>query len=307
MFPFRKKVASHLRALDWFKQNFVPYQGIIIHTQNRAPYPEVTGYFIPTLYDWGERDLARVCTRWLLSIQLEDGSFPAPDGVPYTFDTGQVMRGLCVAMDDDIKGVEEALKKASDWILTQIDSDGRLHTPSTELWGDIANDMIHLYVIPPLKAAGLKLGNEEYVKAAEAILHFYKHQEELIPFNRLAHFHAYIMEALCELGEIQLAEKGMSEVESLQREDGSIPAYPDVDWICSTAIAQYAVVWYRLGKKERADRAIHCMEKIQNKSGGFFGSYGNGAKYISGAEISWAVKYFLDAYRLKLGTENSLA
>ena len=307
MFSFRKKILSHQLALDWFKQNFVADQGIIVHTKNRMPYPEVTGYFIPTLYNWGERDLARVCTRWLLSIQLGDGSFPAPDGVPYTFDTGQVMRGLCAAMKDNVSGVEKALKKASDWILTQIDSDGRLKTPSTELWGDIANDMIHLYVIPPLKEAGQKLGNDEYVKAAEVILAFYKQQEELLPFNRLAHFHAYIMEALCELGETELAAKGMSDVERLQRTDGSIPAYSDVDWVCSTAIAQYAVVWYWLGKNERAERAIRYMEKIQNKSGGFFGSYGKGAKYIPGAEISWAVKYFLDAYHLKLEKENSHA
>lgn len=298
---------SYDRALDWFKKYVVPGQGIIVHTKQLVSYPEVTGYFIPTLYEWGENELARSCTRWLLSIQLGDGSFPAPDGVPYTFDTGQVMRGLCAAMEDEVQGVEEALKKASDWILTQIDSDGRLNTPSTELWGDIANDMIHLYVIPPLKEAGQKLGNDEYVKAAEAILAFYKQQEELLPFNRLSHFHAYIMEALCELGETELAAKGMSDVEVLQRKDGSIPAYPDVNWTCSTAIAQYAVVWYRLGKTERADRAIRYMEKIQNKSGGFFGSYGQGAKYISGAEISWAVKYFLDAYHLKMEKENSHA
>lgn len=306
MFSLLKKTPSHQRSLDWFRQNFVPDKGIIVHTKNRVPYPEVTGYFVPTLYSWKERDLARVCTRWLLSIQLADGSFPAPDGVPYTFDTGQVMRGLCAAMGD-VTGAEEALKKSADWLLTQIDSDGRLNTPSTELWGDIANDMIHVYVIPPLKEAGQKLGNNEYVTAAEFILDFYKKQEELLPFNRLAHFHAYIMEALCELGETELAEKGMKEVESLQKKDGSIPAYPDVDWICSTAIAQYAVVWSRLGKIERANRAIRCMEKIQNKSGGFFGSYGKGAKYIPGAEISWAVKYFLDAYHLKLAREKSHA
>jgi malonyl-CoA O-methyltransferase len=70
--------------------------------------------------------------------------------------------------------------------------------------------------------------------------------------------------------------------------------------VCSTGIAQYALVWYRLGNTERADRALAYLERIQNKSGGFSGSYGEGAKYIPGAEISWAVKYFLDAYWLKL-------
>ena len=97
MFFWQKKKPSYERAMDWFKQNMVTGQGIIVHTKQPVPYPEVTGYFIPTLYNWGEKELARTCTKWLLSIQLPDGAFPAPDGVPYTFDTAQVMRGLCAA------------------------------------------------------------------------------------------------------------------------------------------------------------------------------------------------------------------
>lgn len=288
--------------MDWCKQNMVPGQGVIIHTKQPEPYPEVTGYYIPTLYNWGEQELARTCTKWLLSIQLPDGAFPAPDGVPYTFDTAQIMRGLCAAVGD-VDGAEPALRKACDWMLTQVDASGRLKTPSTEQWGDIASDLIHTYALPPLAQAGKLLGVKEYEEAARFVLDYYKRQDGLVPFNRLSHFHAYAMEALCELGEIELAKRGMADVEKCQRKDGSIPAYPDVDWICSTGIAQYAIVWYTLGNRERADRAIAYLEKIQNPSGGFFGSYGKGAKYIPGGEISWAVKYFLDAYLLKLRGE----
>ena len=290
---------SCAKALDWFKSNMVENQGIIVHTKEQVPYPEVTGYFIPTLYNWGEVELARSCTRWLLSIQLPDGAFPAPDGVPYTFDTGQILRGLCAALGD-VEGVRKPLTRACDWLLTQIEDNGRLTTPSTELWSDIASDLIHVYVLPPLIQAGKLLGKPEYIDAAHHVLSYYKQQEELVPFNRLSHFHAYVMEALCELEEFELTKRGMEDVERLQRRDGSIPAYPDVDWICSTGIAQYAIVWYALGKREQADKALRYLEKIQNSSGGFNGSYGKGAKYIAGAEISWAVKYFLDAYLLKM-------
>ena len=55
-----------------------------------------------------------------MSIQMEDGAFPAPDGTPYTFDTGQIMRGLCAAIDD-VEGARESLVRASDWVLTQIE------------------------------------------------------------------------------------------------------------------------------------------------------------------------------------------
>lgn len=300
-FLFGKK-KSYEKALDWYRDNRVAGKGIIVHTRLQEPYPEVTGYFIPTLYAWGEDNLAREAVNWLISIQSNDGSFPAPDGTPYTFDTGQIMRGLCAALGD-VDGAEDHLERACDWVLTQIDDSGRLLTPSTELWGDIANDMIHTYVLPPLREAGEKLNKDEYIKAADCVLAYYKSQDELVPFNRLSHFHAYIMEALCELDEIELASRGMAEVERLQRKDGSIPAYPDVTWVCSTGMAQYAVIWYLLGKAEPANRAIRYLEKIQNKSGGFYGSYGEGSDYIPNAEISWAVKYFLDAYRLKLQRE----
>ncbi len=306
MFFWQKNKPSYERAMDWFKQNMVPGQGIIVHTKQPVAYPEVTGYFIPTLYNWGETELARSCTRWLLSIQLPEGAFPAPDGVPYTFDTGQIMRGLVAALDD-MDDVEQPLRRACDWILTQVEPSGRLTTPSTELWTGIASDLIHTYVLPPLTEAGKRLGVKAYTDAADFVLAYYKKQEDLVPFNRLSHFHAYAMEALCELGELELAARGMADVERCQRSDGAIPAYPDVTWVCSTGMAQYAIVWYTLGRKEAADRAIRYLEKIQNKSGGFFGSYGKGAQYIAGGEISWAVKYFLDAYRLKLQGEGKHA
>lgn len=303
MFFLPNRKPSYVRAMDWFKQHMVEGKGVIVHTRQPVPYPEVTGYFIPTLYQWGEKELARTCTRWLLSIQLPEGAFPAPDGVPYTFDTGQIVRGMVAALDD-MDEIEQPLRKACDWILTQMEPNGRLNTPSTEMWTDIASDLIHTYVLPPLADAGKRLGVKEYIEAADFVLAYYKEQDGLVPFNRLSHFHAYTMEALCELGEFKLAAQGMADVESAQRRNGAIPAYPNVDWVCSTGIAQYAIVWYTLGNKVPADRAIAYLEKIQNKSGGFFGSYGKGAQYVSGAEISWAVKYFLDAYRLKLHTES---
>lgn len=298
MLFWQKKKPSYERAMDWCKQHTVPGQGVIVHTRQPVAYPEVTGYYIPTLYQWGEQELARSYTRWLLSIQLPDGAFPAPDGVPYTFDTGQIMRGLVAALDD-MEGVEQPLRRACDWMLTQVEPSGRLTTPSTELWTGIASDLIHTYALPPLMEAGKRLGVKEYRDAAAFVLDYYKRQDDLVPFNRLSHFHAYAMEALCELGETELAARGMADVARVQRKDGAIPAYPDVEWVCSTGMAQYAIVWYTLGERERADRALRYLEKIQNKSGGFFGSYGKGAQYIAGGEISWAVKYFLDAYRLK--------
>lgn len=302
---FRKtKEPSYQRAMSWFKNNFIPGQGIILHTRKPVAYPEVTGYYIPTLYQWGEKEYARKCTRWLLSIQLEDGAFPASDGVAYTFDTGQVLRGLCAAAGD-VPGADQSAIRAADWLLGQIQQDGAVTTPSTDLWGDIASELIHTYVLPPLKQAGELFGREDYIDAAERALRYYTRKPELVRFNRLSHFHAYVMEALYEMGELEKCAEGMAEVAASQRRDGSVPAYPDVEWVCSTGLAQYAVIWQYLGEHNRAERAIAYLEKIQNPSGGFNGSYGKGANYIRNAEISWAVKYFLDAWALKLARESA--
>jgi malonyl-CoA O-methyltransferase len=199
-----------------------------------------------------------------------------------------------------VDGVEAATEKAGDWLLTQIKDDGRVVTPTKDLWGDIASELIHIYILPPLIESGKLLGKPEYLQAADQALSYYKNQTELVPFNRLSHFHAYCMEALYELGEVDLVRVGMDDVAGYQNRDGAIPAYPDVEWVCSTGMAQYAVIWYQIGEINKANQAIDYLEKLQNESGGFFGSYGNGATYIPGAEISWAVKYFLDACSLKL-------
>jgi malonyl-CoA O-methyltransferase len=297
IFKLKKKktiISNYNKGINWIKYNTLPEQGIKVSSKKKTPYPEVTGYTIPTLYQCGEIELARNLIKWLIEQQNEDGSFSAPNGPPYTFDTGQVIRGFIAAFDD-LPHVEKPLRKACDWILTQVQSDGRLATPSIEMWGNIVDDRIHLYVLPPLIEAGKKINEPKYIEAAHRVLEYYKQKKDIVEFNTLSHFYAYIIEALCDLGEKELAKAAMEEVAALQNKDGSVPAYKNVSWVCSTGVAQFAVIWYKLGMRERADKAIQYLEKIQNTSGGFYGSYGNRANYFPKEEISWAAKYFLDA------------
>src|SRR5882724_5457617 len=70
-------------------------------------YPEVTGYIIPTLYDFGRltddlavRHASYLATDWLLSLQMPSGAFPgglrgpANEAQPSVFNTGQILQGL---------------------------------------------------------------------------------------------------------------------------------------------------------------------------------------------------------------------
>lgn len=292
---------SYNKALEWIDNNSTS-DGILISSKQRTVYPEVTGYFIPSLLRWGYKEKALGFAWHLANIQNSDGSWSDPSGKsPYTFDTGQILKGL-LALADDIPELENHILKGCNWILSHQKSDGRIITPDASQWGGIVPESIHLYALEPIKEAGKRWGKDTYIHAVDRALEFYLPKNNLIDFQTLSHFHAYIIEALVDLGEIERARVAMGKIASLQRRDGSIPAYPDKHWICSPGLMQYALIWYKLGIVDRADKAFHYACKLQNESGGFYGSYGRKAQYFTDEEISWAVKYFLDAYYWKIKT-----
>jgi malonyl-CoA O-methyltransferase len=299
--------AGRNAALRWVDAQVLPSAGMRVHAGDIRAYPEVSGYFVPTLlHNWARRYLALQLAQWLVRIQNADGSWPDPSGrAAYTFDTGQVIRGL-VAVVDTVPGAEAGIRRGCDWLLTQIEPSGRVTTPERSAWrlpnGRVVSDRIHLYTLGPLRDAGKLLDEPRYLEAAERALAYYLSQPDLTAFDTLSHFHAYVLEALIDLGHPQGAAQGMAEVEALQNEDGVVPGYRDVKWLCSPGLAQYAVIWYKLGKPEYANRALDCLCRLQDERGGLFGSYGQGADYFPDKEISWAVKYFLDACHLKTQT-----
>ncbi|MGC2047895.1 MAG: hypothetical protein WA635_04710 [Gallionella sp.] len=88
-------------------------------------------------------------------------------------------------------------------------------------------------MLPPLIQAGKLLGVPEYIEAADTVLSYYRQQDALVPFNRLEHFHAYAMEALWELGEVELATRAMADVARCRRPKGTrIPDYMHVEDLC---------------------------------------------------------------------------
>lgn len=297
------------KAISWIQKNTINNESIICHTRKPKGYPEVTGYFIPTLIRWGYRSLAVSYAKWLCRIQREDGAWLDTDGKePYVFDTAQILKGL-IAVREIYPHVDGCIKKGCDWILNNMHESGRLSTPSTKAWGSkkMCSELIHLYCLSPLVQASTLFKAPHYKEAAHRILEYYKtyYYDEIMNFNLLSHFYAYVMEALLDMGETDMALTAMEKIAALQKENGAVPAYRDVDWICTPGLFQFSLVWFRLGDIERGNKAFRYACKLQNPSGGWYGSYlseDNAEEqnnYIPNSEVSWAVKYFLDALYYK--------
>lgn len=301
------------RAIKWIEKHSLKDGGIAISSSDNRIYPEVSGYYIPTLLKWGYRDLAIKYAKRLIEIQRDDGGWNDPEGKnAYIFDTAQIIKGLN-SIKDILPEAQDAAVRGADWILSNIDENGRLTTPSEEAWGDIntCSELVHIYCLSPLVEISDYTGNDIYRKAANRALDYYlkNYKERIVEYSHLIHFHAYIAEGLIDMRREDIASEVMNEIAKYQKDDGAIGAYNNCNWICSTGLFQVALIWYRLGELQRANKTFNIACSIQNQSGGWFGSYilednsNETNDYFPVSEISWANKYFLDALYWKTKVE----
>ena len=99
-------------------------------------YPEVTGYIVPTLYDFGHAmndpesfAIAQRAIQWLTSLQMPSGAFPGglhgEAAQPSVFNTGQILFGLVRACAET--GSADVLRSAANagnWLASVQNSDG---------------------------------------------------------------------------------------------------------------------------------------------------------------------------------------
>lgn len=299
------------RAHKWIMDNTIEEKGIVINSAEKKVYPEVTGYYIPTLLKWGEKERAKSFASYLCSIQKMGGSwYDAYDNDAYVFDSAQILKGL-LAIRDMFPDVDVNIRRGCDWLISNITEEGRLVTPCRDAWGNDDNfcsELIHLYCLTPLIEAGKVTGKDIYIELAEKALNYYKknHHDKIVNFSLLSHFYAYVMEGLLDLGEYDLVAEAMNNIKKYKVSRGMIPAQNNVKWVCSTGLFQLALVWYKMGELEEGNRQFEQACRLQNSTGGWYGGYPSSVIaqclsrkqrpfYFPDAEISWANKYFLDA------------
>jgi malonyl-CoA O-methyltransferase len=285
------------KALGWLAANQAAAGGIRVHSRRDVGYPEVTGYLVPTLVDRRQWPLAERLVQWLIRVQRADGSFPDPDrGVAYVFDTAQALRGLLAAADR-LPAAADAAVRAAEYIAGRMIDHGRggFARQFEHFQAPTIQETILLYVLPPLVRAAAAFGQPAWRTAADRCSEFYLDHPQLLDANRLTHFLAYELEALVDLGRPERAQPLLDRLAEAQRDDGAVRATGNDAWVCVPGLAQLAVCWYKTGRRGPADRALAWLCSHQRPSGGFCGSAGRRATYFPRQEISWAVKYFLDA------------
>lgn len=285
-------INSYKNAIEWIKKNSLG--GVYVSSKQKYPYPEVTGYLIPRLMEAGEHDLAYQYAIFLSKKQNKNGSFCGPDQKEYFFDTAQALKGF-LAAQSRWPEFKISAKKAADYLIYSQEKNGRF--PS--IYKNVP-EKVNVYGLPTLNKAGAILVNKKYKIAALKALNYYKNLPEILVFDCLSHFYAYVIDGFIDIGEIKFVKKAVNDLFNLQKNDGAFPAFKNSQWSCSVGTAQFAIIGYKLGLNSRSELALKWLINNQNKSGGFYGSYGFGANYFPHEEISWANKFFLDAIQMKI-------
>jgi Pectic acid lyase len=261
-----------------------------------AAYPEITGYIIPTFFnyaahggDQGYRRRAIRMAQWEIEVQMPSGAvqgltldYPP---TPAVFNTGQVLFGWARAFHETgDQEFRDAAIRAAEFLLQAQDPDGA--------WRRYTSRYVRpgINVYDARTAWGLLevfrvTGHARYREAAVRNLEFVLTRQHangwfadccLRDDNRpLLHTIAYTMEGLLEAGlllkETRYIEAATRTAEALlvrQRRDGSLAGRFDAswqtaaDWSCLTGDAQTAVVWFRLFELTGADRYLEAARRI---------------------------------------------
>ena len=266
-------------TLSWVRSMENPGGGLSAWMDGyKAPsYPEVTGYIIPTLYDYGEVKLAERCADWLCKTQHDEGWWGGIHvTTPQTFDTAAILEGLQRAYLETLRrDYMTACEKASVWLCSMRDEEtGTLPTE-------------------PGKPTQL------YTARANWILGDYHGLDHWLPKSgwddkwgdkQRPHYIAYLLEGLQNMGyDITRV------LEAAKHIEGLFPFYAGKDWKViegtdTSATIQMAILYKKNGMS--IDHLLPAIEMIVTPSGGLRHSYSESRMTL------WTAKYYLDLMRL---------
>lgn len=240
-------------------------------------YPEVTGYIVPTLYDFARATgddrataAAERATRWLLSLQMPTGAFPGGlhgrDTLPSVFNTGQILQGLARAhAETDRPEVLQPAVAAGDWLIKMQQATGSWSGPGA--YQNVAHTYYSM-VAWALAELSASTSDHHYGLAAEknlnwVLTHFrpngWVDGINLRGHPNYLHFIAYVLQGVLECAILRRRSDGVQTVEKsawvllrkFETNKYLCGAYePDFKngqhFTCLTGNAQMSCVWARL-------------------------------------------------------------
>lgn len=304
-------------------------------------YPETTGYIIETLYDYSAHfweiplgKYALDCSEWLLSIQKDNGSFPAlldPKGKPSVFNTAMILFGLRRSyLETGYERFFAAADQACSWLVEVLDKDflwtrfayveGYVPTYYTRaIWSVLewAKDLSRAAWVHAMENALSKLFTR-YDRKGKQFSDWGFHP------NRPAFTHtiAYTLRGFMEAGLILKNEVILSVVDEIlarladeYARFGLMPGSFARDWkadksfTCVTGNAQLASIYFRRARHRNLEglweigeillgdvrRSVRKGKFEKQLEGAVPGSVPFHGKYMRWHHPNWAAKFYLDA------------
>ncbi len=265
-----------------------------------GPYPETTGYVIPTFYDYAGltgreefRVRARRMADWEIDIQLPCGAVQCghyqgstEDRLPAIFNTGQVILGWRRAYAETAdERYLDAAKRAGDWLVSAQSTDGawRLGNSSVDTavhaydartaWSLLEIDEFQ----PDGRYAEAAYRNLEWTLAQQQENGWFRNNHFLFGYEPPTHSISYVMEGLIEserlTGEtryLKAAVKTARTLLSVFQTRGFMPGQFDSEWTpaakfsCLTGNAQIARVWFQLFQKLGEEDFLYKAIELNN-------------------------------------------
>lgn len=243
------------------------------------PYPETTGYIIPTFLSLNARfpnlnleTRARMAGCWLSDVQFESGAlcrkqYYQGNTAPSVFNTGMGLHGW-VALAESVKDESSLIsaRKAADWIILQQESDGSWIRNSFNSIPHTYYTMVDWALLALFRLTGVEKYREAAVRHLEWTL---KQQQNNGWFDHCGfsladpvttHTLSYTTQGLAEAGRllgenryVEAAQAGTSPLLACFKERGILPGVFDSEWRslsrweCLTGNAQTSIVWKSLG------------------------------------------------------------
>ncbi|MGD9866700.1 MAG: hypothetical protein AB7U38_01740 [Hyphomicrobiales bacterium] len=261
------------------------------------PYPETSGYIIPTLLrlarrtgDERYRDAALAIGRWLAGIQMDNGGFVGRElGVlrkPVVFNTGMILLGLSALLrHTGDQSFAEPARRAADFLESCMDDNGCFVR-------NLSNDIVHTYNVRTawgLASFGQISRQPKYISAALSNARWAVGQQLENGFflnntfkpggNANTHGLAYVMRGLLEINRLtgdrlllDAVRRSADRVVSLHGVNKRIAAELGQNWeylsshVCLTGYAQLAIILFKLsaltGEERYLNTALSLLDEV---------------------------------------------